>query len=256
MADPVVVTRPLQQAEPLAAKIVATGRQVIVFPLLEIQPLSDSMPLRQTLDHLMDYALVAFVSPNAIDAAFSVVRSWPAHIMFAVMGEGSRNALAHHGVTSANAIVISPVDPTRTDSQTLIEALDLECLKGKRVLIVRGESGRELLADALAAAGALVTQVSAYRRVAPMLDDAGRARMLQLLASNNDWIITSSEALRNLIDMANDVGGDDAVTRLQRQQLIVPHARIDETARALGFHNISLTGSGDDCLLAALQSRA
>lgn len=254
--DVVVVTRPVRQAEPLARKIAAIGREVILFPLLEIQPLHNPESLRIALEHLADYALVAFVSPNAIDAAFAVVQDWPSHIKFAVIGEGSRKALAHHGVTNATATIISPADPARTDSQTLLAVLDLDQLKGKRVLIVRGESGRELLADALSAAGISVTQVAAYRRVAPALDDARRAQLLHLTASANDWIVTSSEALRNLVAMATEAGGTAAVARLQQQRLIVSHARIDETARALGFSHISLTGSGDDCLLAALQFRA
>jgi uroporphyrinogen-III synthase len=254
--DVIIVTRPVRQAEPLARKIATLGCEVVLFPLLEIQPLHNPETLRVALEHLDDTALVAFVSPNAIDAAFEVVRDWPSHIKFAVMGEGSRMALAHHGVTSATATIFSPADPARTDSQTLLAALDLDQLNGKRVLIVRGESGRELLADALSAAGISVTQVAAYRRVAPTLDGARRAQLLQLAASANDWIITSSEALRNLVAMATEAGGTQAVARLQQQRLIVPHARIDETARALGFSDISLIGSGDDCLLAALQSRA
>jgi uroporphyrinogen-III synthase len=46
------------------------------------------------------------------------------------------------------------------------------------------------------------------------------------------------------------------VANLQHQRLIVPHPRIAETARALGFADLTLTGSGDERLLAALQSHA
>ncbi|HCE10299.1 MAG TPA: uroporphyrinogen III synthase, partial [Oxalobacteraceae bacterium] len=87
--------------------------------------------------------------------------SWPRQVAFAVMGEGSRQALIRQGVTEDSATVISPLDPARTDSDTLVEALDLPGLAGKRVLIVRGESGRELLANALREAGVTVCQVAA-----------------------------------------------------------------------------------------------
>jgi uroporphyrinogen-III synthase len=56
--------------------------------------------------------------------------------------------------------------------------------------------------------------------------------------------------------MADALGGADAVVKLQHKQLIVPHVRIEETARALGFHSVRLTGSGDEALIAALQSCA
>jgi uroporphyrinogen-III synthase len=77
-----------------------------------------------------------------------------------------------------------------------------------------------------------------------------------LLAGTNDWIITSSEALRGLVDLAHQLNPETSVADLQRQHLIVPHPRIAETARALGFAHLTLTGSGDERLLAALQSRA
>lgn len=256
MPDPVVITRPLAQAASLAQKVAAIGRDAVVFPLLEIQPLSDRTGLQAAFSSLHDYALVAFVSPNAIDAAFSVVREWPRDILFAVVGEGSRAALAQHGMTAANARIVSPRDPQRTDSQTLLEALDLAMLKGKRALIVRGQTGRELLADALRAAGVQVTQVAAYRRTAPVLDQARCAQLLGLVSSDNDWVVTSSEALHNLLSMVQQVTDKSGVAKMQQQRVIVPHIRIQETAQALGFCNIILTGSGDERLLAALQSSA
>lgn len=255
-ARPVVITRPAAQATPLARRIAVTGREAVVFPLLEILPLPDKTKLQATLRQLDTYAMVAFVSPNAIDAAFAMLDSWPKQVAVAVVGEGSKAALAQHGLTPENATIFSPVDPKRTDSQTLLEVLDIEALRGKRVLIIRGETGRELLADALREKGVEVEQVAAYRRVAPVLDQNGRARLLQLLDCAAEWVITSSEALRNLLQMVRDVAGEAGLVKIQRQNLIVPHARIAETAHLLGFMNVAQTGSGDEQLLAALQFRA
>jgi uroporphyrinogen-III synthase len=265
--NPVIITRPLAQAVPLAQRVTALGREAVVFPLLEIQPLTDQAALRAALQDLSRYAMVAFVSPNAIDAAFGAafgashasgipVSAWPPAVAVAVVGEGSRAALAQHGVIAANASIFSPRDPKRTDSQTLLQALDLDRLRGKEVLIVRGETGRELLADELRSAGVKVTQVAAYRRACPELDEAGRKQLGRLLDRSNDWIVTSSEALRNLVAMAEQLGGSSALMKLQQQRLIVPHVRIAETAEMLGLRNLTLTGSGDEQLLAALQSTA
>jgi uroporphyrinogen-III synthase len=259
MADqnthPVVITRPRAQAETFARRVAAAGREAIVFPLLDILPLQDMSALREALEDLAQYAMVAFVSPNAIDAAFSVLQQWPNEVAIGVMGEGSRAALAQHGLLPGNATIISPRDTRRTDSQTLLEAMDLDALRGKRVLIVRGESGRELLADALRSHGVLVTQVAAYRRCAPVLDAAMRAALTSLLEREADWLITSSEALRILMRMVRDIAGDAGVVKMQQQNLVVPHIRIAETARAQGFVNVALVGSGDEHLFAALQSR-
>ena len=253
---PVIITRPLAQATPLAQRIIATGRDAIVFPLLEILPLPDQTQLRKVLQGLDQYAMVAFVSPNAIDSAFALLDAWPKHVSIAVVGEGSKAALARHGLTPANASIFSPVDPHRTDSQTLLEVLDIESLRDKRVLIVRGETGRELLADALREKGVQVETVAAYRRAAPVLDQGGRAKLARLLDGQGDWVITSSEALRILMQMVREIAGDAGLLKMQQQHLIVPHVRITESARELGFGNITQTGSGDDQLLAALQFRA
>ena len=110
----------------------------------------------------------------------------------------------------------------------------------------------------------------AYRRSVPALTAALAATLRRLLARRNDWVITSSEALRGLmllleaLDRAAPADGAaaqagaapaSAVVKMQQQHLIVPHARIAQTASGLGFTRLTLTGSGDERVLAALQSR-
>lgn len=255
MPDPVVITRPRAQAEPLAEAVAALGRTPVVLPLLDIGPADDPERLRAVLARLAEFALVAFVSPNAVDAAFAHVERWPAGVPLAVVGEGSRMALARHGVTSASAAIYCPAEQDPSDSEHLLKQLDLASLAGRRVLIVRGDSGRELLADQLRAAGAQVETVAAYRRSVPLLTPELAARLDALLVQQNDWIITSSEALRGLAGLVGQLDPVAGQNRLRDQHLIVPHARIAETARTLGFARITLTGSGDARLLAALQSQ-
>jgi uroporphyrinogen-III synthase len=256
MPDPVVITRPRAQAQALADSVAGLGREAVLLPLLDIYPLADQSGLQRVLAGLADYALVAFVSPNAIDAAFAHIGQWPPGVALAVLGETSRACLAGHGVDDANATIYSPQDPARSDSEHLLEALAAARLAGKRVLIVRGESGRELMADGLRAAGAEVTTVAAYRRQVPAMTPELAATLRRLLARRHDWIITSSEALRGLLGLVAQLDGDASVAKMQQQHLIVPHARIAETAISLGLTRLTLAGSGDASLLAALQSRA
>lgn len=259
----VIITRPAAQAGPLAASIAALGLQVELLPLLEIHALDgleECERLAAVLARLTDYDLVAFVSPNAVDCAFAHLASWPAGVALAVVGEGSRLALAAHGVNDSNASITSPGEHARSDSEHLLLALDLPALRGKRVLIVRGDGGRDFLADGLRAAGAGVEFVTAYRRAVPRLTPTLRATLERLLAHNHDWIITSSEALRGLLSLLGqmDDGHEGAaafVVKMKQQHLIVPHARIAQSAAELGFARVTLTGSGDAGVLAALQSR-
>ncbi|WP_332854196.1 uroporphyrinogen-III synthase [Duganella sp. S19_KUP01_CR8] len=266
MTGAVVITRPLAQALPLAARVSALGRRVALLPLLEIEPLPEPAALLAALERLCapqpGYKMVAFVSPNAIDAAFAHIKQWPAGVRLAVLGEGSRAALAAHGVTPATVDIVSPADSAHSDSEHLLQTLDLAALRDQPVLIVRGESGRELMADGLRAAGAVVDVVPAYRRSVPRLTPQLAATLRDLLSQQNDWIITSSEALRGLCELLAQLDAQQAdatqqscVVLMQQQHLIIPHARIAETANNLGFSRLTLTGSGDERLLAALQSR-
>lgn len=259
----VVITRPLAQAGALAARVRELGYQPVLLPLLEILPLSDPSALYQAMTNMVQsrYAMVAFVSPNAIDAALAACRSlpgwrgWPCNVALAIMGEGSRACLAGHGITACNATIFAPHDAERTDSSTLLAALDLVQLAGQRVLLVRGDGGRELLADGLRGAGVEVEQVTAYRRTMPVLDAARQAQLLDLLNTESRWIITSSEALRNLLHWVQQLPDTTLVAKMQRQPLLLPHVRIAESAQALGFKHLTLTGSGDEALLLALQSK-
>src|SRR5206468_6318684 len=116
MPEPlVVITRPRQQAGPLADAVAALGRTPVVLPLLDIAPLENPAPLERVLAGLDRYALVAFVSPNAIDAAFAHIRAWPAGVAIAVVGGSSRAALAAHGVTDDTVRIVSPLDPACSD---------------------------------------------------------------------------------------------------------------------------------------------
>jgi len=250
----VIITRPLAQARDFAGKVNQIGGESILFPLIEIHALPDQIPLCEKVQELADYALVVFVSPNAIDAFFQHVTIWPAMVPIAVMGAGSRFALAHHGVTDQNARIISPANALKTDSETLMEVLDTSALAGKKVLIVRGTDGRDFLSDALHSVGAEVVLLSAYQRSAPEFSEQKKAELLTLLETECHWVITSSEALRTLVSWCAQLEEDDFVAKLQHQNIIVPHARIAEVAQDLGFHFITLTASGDENVLVALQS--
>ncbi len=255
---PVVITRPRSQAEPLAARLSELGIPTHVFPLLQVQPFAEGSPqlatLQAALARLADYALVAFVSPNAIDAAFAHIPAWPPDVIAAVVGDSSRQSLARHGISDSTHRAASPVDPERTDSETLLEVLDLPALRGKKALIVRAETGRELLADRLREAGVEVEQIAAYHRGAPVADDALLSTLRSLLAEPADWVITSSEALRNLHELVLAAGGAPSWRQMQQRRLFVPHPRIAETAESMGFDAVLRSGSGDEALIAAIQA--
>lgn len=259
----VILTRPQAQSRLLAEKLTALGYAVEVFPLLEIAALPKQGELQQRLQSVLDnldhYAMAAFVSPNAIHAVFAGGLKWPSSVAIAVMGEGSRTALAEYGINDSNTRIYSPTDPFRSDSETLLENLDLPALRGHTVAIFRSETGRELLADALINEGVSVEKVIAYQRLIPTLTTETVKQLDELLTCAGIWVVSSSEALRTLENMVAHTTGEnagaDAVVKMHQINLWVSHHRIAQNAQNSGFKRVQLIGSGDENLLLALQSR-
>jgi len=240
----IVITRPAGQAETLAELIRGAGGTPIVFPAIEIRDVADVKPLVALIDRLDDFDLAIFISANAVAKAMNLVQSrrgWPAHLRVATIGKGSEKALRRFGL----ADIIAPAG--RFDSEALLALAPLAEVAGKRVVIFRGDGGRELLADTLAARGAVVEYAECYRRVRP---EADVAPLLKLWARGElDGItVTSSEGLHNLYDMVGKLGQQ----WLRRTPVFVPHARIAASACALGLEQVVETGPGDEGLAAGL----
>ena len=241
----ILVTRPAAQATGLAASIAEQGGEAVCFPLIEIFPSEDSRPLDEAIVRLETFFVVIFISPNAVDFGMSLLlsrRPWPQGLQAAAIGPGTVLRLAEFGIKD----VIVPQD--RFDSKSLLALAPLQdrSVAGKRILILRGNGGRELLAETLRARGATVECVACYRRVAPQ---DGAVVMSLLCNSGLDALtLSSSEGLRNLLDLL-DTGSRE---RLLALPVFVPHQRIAEEAVRLGLHRVVLTGPADAGLVTGL----
>ncbi|KWN19492.1 fused uroporphyrinogen-III synthase HemD/membrane protein HemX [Burkholderia ubonensis] len=263
-----VLTRPDGQSAGLAAQLADAGCDVLDFPLIDIAPLDDPAPLAAAFAALADYALVIFVSPNAIDRALAQYGAiWPNALPVGVVGPGSVAALERHGIAAPAHRVIAPQAPAdggapHYDSESLFACIEAAfggaaALAGRRVLIVRGDGGREWLADRLRDAGADVHLVAAYRRVVPEPRIGAWERVHALLGGEpHAWLVTSSEGVRNLHELAQAHLTEAEIDALKHAPLVTPHPRIEQTARALGFDRITLTGAGDERIVRAFRSMA
>lgn len=240
----VVVTRPAGQTAHMAALIRAAGGEPVLFPALEILDAEDLRPVRALIERLDAFDLAIFVSANAVDKALALVqaqRAWPPGLRVATVGRGSERALQRHGF----AAVIAPSE--RFDSEALLDLAELKQMGGKRVVIFRGDGGRELLGDTLAARGAAVEYAECYRRGRPKADAAPLLALWER-KQLDAFTVTSSEGLANLCEMLGEAGRQC----LQQTPLFAPHERIAAAARALGVQTVVLTGPGDEGLVAGL----
>ena len=236
----ILVTRPARQAAGIATRIAALGGTPIVFPAIVILPPADPAPLALAQASLAKYEVAIFVSANAAEYGVPDPARWPASLVAVAPGPGTAEALAAVGIAPAR------IPATTFDSAGMLALPELADVRDKRIVIFRGDGGREELGEALRARGATVDFVACYRRARPAsgaegLHDAFRAGRIDAVT------ITSSEGLDNLWALA------DAVSRTAWRgcPTFVPHPRIADHARGLGLSVVETAGS-DAGLVAGL----
>ncbi len=248
----VLITRPVMPASRTAVRVAALGATPLIFPTLIIEPPADSVPLKVALSKIADYYAALFVSPSAAEMALAPMSSTPFKLPAALHvfapGPGTAEELSRLGVER----VEMPESSFDSEGLLALPSMQAAAVKGKRVVIFRGNDGRELLREELLRRGAIVDAITAYHRRAPSIPATG---LLELLRGGKVNAISamSSDAITNLVPL---------VPAQEREKILFPisvyasHARIVESARALGFRNVVETQAGDAGLITALLNRS
>ncbi|MDZ7803512.1 uroporphyrinogen-III synthase [Thiohalophilus sp.] len=223
----VVITRPPHQSADLQQQLEQAGARPLLFPLLAIDQPADPAAAQQALSRLREYDLLIFISPNAVQHALVLLPDGlPNNLPLACVGRGTARALQQAAGRSPELL---PQQGHDSEALLALPALQQPQIRNKRVLIVRGEGGREKLATSLRARGAQVGYAEVYRRVKPANDP--ETLLGPLRRGEIDIIsLSSSEALDNLLEM-----GKSEQETLQHTPLVVFHQRIADAARQRGF---------------------
>lgn len=240
----IVVTRPLSQAQNLKAAIEQHGGKAILFPVLEIVEAQELAPIHALIDRLDEFDIGIFISPTAVDKAMNLIRArreLPPKMLKACIGRASLRELRACGVTDA----IAPA--SQFDSEHLLAMPEFADVAAKRIVIFRGDGGRELLGDELAKRGAIVEYAECYRRVRPNVN-AGPLLYGWARGEIDAVTVTSGEGMHNLFDLVGKLGQQ----WIKKTPLFAPHTRIADVARALGLTTIFVTPPGDEGLLQGL----
>jgi uroporphyrinogen-III synthase len=243
----VIVTRPQAQADTLVRRLREAGVDAVALPLIQIRPVADPKPLLQAWRELDALALVMFVSANAVQQFMRHRPAhciWPAQLLAGSTGPGTSAALRAAGVPEG--ALVEPLGEV-FDSEALWQRLCTRDWQGRRVLIVRGEQGRDWLSERLARAGAQVGFVAAYQRHPPQLDATMRAVLDEATARPEQclWLFSSSEAVAHLEALA-------ARLDWSRACALASHPRIQQRARRLGFGQVDLAAFDLPSLLSRL----
>lgn len=232
----VLVTRPSERAAGLMERIAEAGGVPLAFPVIEIVP----RPLPQP-PVLSEFSAVLFVSPAAVAHGVPVLSLTPDRAPpIGAVGSATAAELEAAGLR----VDIRPEGTQNSEGLLACDALQPERIAGRRVLIVRGEGGRERLADGLMERGASVEYAEVYRRARPARYDPGIVLNCDILTA------TSAECLENLLAMVPPSSHE----RVLETPLAVAAGRIAERAHRLGFRGpvTSAPQAGDDGMMAAL----
>jgi len=247
----VIVTRPAGQAIEWTRRLNERGLDAIALPLIGIEPAADLAALRDAWIALAQQRLVVFVSPNAVEHFFAqrpASAAWPATSFAASPGPGTTQALFALGVPRASIIEPAP-DAPHFDSESLWVQLGSHDWRAARALIVRGDGGRDWLAEMLRGRGALVTTLAAYRRMPPQfnVEDQALLRAALEAPASHLWSFSSSEAIDNLVKAAGPARWNGACA-------IATHPRIAARARQAGFTRVVEARPSFEDVVACIQS--
>ncbi|MFO8141626.1 MAG: uroporphyrinogen-III synthase [Marinobacter sp.] len=243
----ILICRPEPEASRLAEAFRSAGAEVRVMPLVAREPLPETPERRALLQELDNFSHIIAVSPYAARLLLDEIEQWwpqmPMGIQWYGVGAGTAAVFSHHG--------LRPRKPARGwTSEALLALPSLQNLENQKVLLARGEHGRELISQTLVQRGAQITVLPLYRRFPPYYPPE-RVQDNFIAFQPEVIIALSGETLNNLVKT-----GPDHHPALYQALLVVPAERIAEQARSAGFSNLLVPdGLADVELVTSVVSR-
>jgi len=230
----VLVTRPREQAAELVDRLRALGADPIEAPMIRILPPEDSAPLHRAAEDPGAFDWIVFTSANAVEAYMNAVLA--EHDLRALkgprlctVGSGTADRLARYGIKA-------DVIPDEYRAEAVLGAVaQAGSLDGAHILLPRSDIGREVVVEQLRAAGAIVTDVIAYRTVLEETHREGDPDVYRMFLEGRIDVVTftSPSAVRNFVKV---YGADPAADLLKNTTVAAIGPVTADAARQLGIH--------------------
>ena len=236
----VLITRPSNQVDSLRRAIESDGAKVLSLPLIEINALNDAQAIQDLKDKVLQldsYQSLIFVSNNAVSFGGEVINNyWPQFPLGVdVIAVGPTTAEA-----ASERLACEVIQPcSGMTSEDILRLPQLQELSEKKIGIVRGQGGRELLADTLRERGAIVDYLEAYSRASVDYTSADFCNRL-LEAGVNVLTVSSGESLDRLTHLLVDNR-----KKLQQLNLLVPSQRVGRQAENAGYQQVHSASGAD-----------
>jgi uroporphyrinogen-III synthase len=242
----ILVTRPQHQAMPLCRLLEVAGAVTYRLPAIDIKPLTDRRALSARLGNLANFDLIIFLSANAVRFGAGLLEQ-KRDLNLAAIGPATARALNQAGYR----VAVQPAGGF--DTESLLRHPTLHALAGKRILLIKGSGGRDLLPTELVRRGAEVVPADVYRRERPQPDASELATLELRFAAREIHLITATsvETVVNLLALATPSLG----TQFGSVPWVVPGARIAAALRELapGVSVIQADSAEDQDLVAAIR---
>lgn len=224
----ILVTRPDERGQALVEALNAQGIFALHQPLFTLEKGRELAILSSILSQLNAGDGVFAVSKNAVDFAVETLAQTGFHFRADLQYFAVGQSTAAYFAAKAEQAVKYPLQSE--NSEGLLDLSEFHQMAGKNLIILRAESGRELVAQTMVARGAIVQNVECYRRE-PLVDNVPEKISLAKRVGVDTILVTSGEILSLLCEQT--AAADQEWLRLCR--LIVVSKRIAHLAQELGW---------------------
>jgi len=243
----VLITRPEKKAQTLAESLATTGIACVNQPLFDYQPSADFQASKRLLTNA---DIIIFVSVAAVEFAHAIFAApnWRYQHIIAV-GRATKAALQQRDISNV-------LCPQQENSEGLLTLPELnKKFHRESITIVRGNGGREHLANHLEKNGAKVNYLESYQRVwRTFTEDMGKQWFKQQI---NCIVVTSNAILEKLVQLIiEEQDHDQQLADYWRNQClwVVASQRIATNAQQLGLSLVVLSnGASEKAIAAALR---
>lgn len=241
---PVILTRPGQANNRLADLLSAeNGVEAWRWPAFTIELPEETTLVTERLANLDDVEMVLLPSPSAVAAVAHWVREWPEHVTLATVGEGTAKAI--RCAWGEDVKVLYPTGSAETSGSEALFSLIEKRAVPSRVLILRGQTGREWLPQKLREMGSDVVVMCAYVRV-PLELSAHEVKQLSDALSGPSPVlyVTSTDAVDAVMHAVRPIPGAQAW--LAGGTAVTIHPRVVRRLEESGFKHVEITAADDE----------
>ncbi|UDG81240.1 Uroporphyrinogen-III synthase [Candidatus Hartigia pinicola] len=244
----ILVVRPEPAVSELITALHTKGFTAFALPLIRIERSNELNVLNSKLKQLNEHDLIFLLSKNAV---------WYANLILQQEGLNWSDKFYYYGIGRSTSKYFQEItgkvarwSEHGETSETLLNLPELQFVKGKRALLLRGNGGRELLASTLRSRGAYVEYCECYTRH-PVFHEKITFNQQWMHSNITDIVISSSQ----LLTLLNELIDDNIKEWWFNHRLLVVSKRIANQAYKNGWQRVYVSNSADNhSLLEALLS--